>query len=170
MDLGHNADGVIHVRLHLVTPAVARTRTATVDARIDGTRPRRHFSPVKPRNSRAKPLRTSTRTSVSETPGTVSILFIAPSDSKERRLGRTDAKLPIIPAKVAFEQDDDLAGIHALDFLDCEANLSGTGQLDGCRLSSMLLSWYPSVDTDSALATIRNCPPFVGRFRNRREW
>ena len=79
---------------------------------------------------------------------------------------RTDAKLPVIPAKVALEKDDHFARISEPDGADGVANVGGTRQGDLGRTTTVHVGRYVLVNTCSTLGTVRDCPPPVWRFRD----
>ena len=151
MDLGHNADGVVHVGLHLITTTMAGAGALAVNPRIDCTWSRRYFGPKEPRYGRAKPLCTATGTPVAKGPRSVRIFLVTPPHSEKWRLRWTDQELAVIPAVITLEQDDDLSWIHDLDLLDGHTDLRSARECDGRGLPAMNVSWYPEVDTGIVL-------------------
>ena len=166
MDLGSDADGVIHVWLHLVTAASTWTGTGAVDAGVDGAGAGRDFGAKEPRDGGAESLCPATCSSVPERPGPVRVLLLPPADSQERRLGGTDAELSVVPPEVSFKEDDDFTRVLDLDLPDGDADLGGAGQRDGGALAAMDVGRYPSIDTGTALATIGDRSPLVRWFRD----
>ena len=101
---------------------------------------------------------------VPEGPGPVGELLLPPTDGQERGLGRTDTELSVVPPKISFEKDDDFTRVLDLDLPDGDADLGGAGEGDCSVLPAMNISRNPDIDTDTALAAVRDGPPLVRRF------
>ena len=101
---------------------------------------------------------------VPEGPGPVGELLLPPTDGQERGLGGTDTELSVVPPKISFEKDDDFTRVLDLDLPDGDADLGGAGEGDCSVLPAMNVSRNPDIDTDTALAAVRDGPPLVRRF------